>query len=130
MSAVLGLWACGGERSVEAFCQSVEEADTVENQLGDVDPNDVEGTREAFSQSREEFAAISDSAPEEVQADVEKFESAFDELVDAHEDVDSPEQLQQELASSQERFAGSGEASMRLDAYTDENCEEGAGEGE
>jgi 5'-deoxynucleotidase YfbR-like HD superfamily hydrolase len=129
-SAALALSACGEDRSVEAYCQSVEEAEAIENQVSDLDPNDVEGAREAFSQARDEIGAISESAPEEIRADVEEFESAFDELADALEDVDSPEALGQELADFQERFAGAGEASMRIAAFTDENCEEGAGEGE
>jgi hypothetical protein len=28
-----------------AYCQSAEEAETIENQVDDLDPNDVEGTR-------------------------------------------------------------------------------------
>jgi hypothetical protein len=86
--AALGLAACGGDRSVQAYCESVEEAD-------------------------------------EIQADVEDYEAAFDDLADALQDVDSPEALEQELAGFQERFAGTGEASMRIAAFTDENCEEG-----
>lgn len=122
--AALALSACGGDRSVEAYCQSIEEAETIENQFEDLDPNDVEGTGEAFSQARDEVGAISESAPEEIRADVEDYEAAFDELADALEDVDSPEALGQELAAFRERFAGAGEASMRIAAFTDENCEE------
>jgi hypothetical protein len=122
---VLALSACGGsERSVAAYCESVEEADAIENQVEGLDPGDVEGAREAFSQARDEVGAISESAPEEIQGDVEEFQAAFDELADALQDVDSPEQLAQELAGFQERFAGSREASMRIAAFTDENCEE------
>lgn len=125
-AGALALGACGGEeRSTEAFCERVDEAEAVGERFADLDPSDLEGTQEAYQEASEEFGRISEVAPEEIRSDVERLDEALEEIADAAGEADSPEQLREELSAVQERFAGVQEANERVTRFEQENCRDG-----
>ena len=129
-AGALALGACGGEeRSAEAFCERVAEAEAVGDRFQNLDPSDLERTQEALAEASEEIGRVSEVAPEEIQGDVEQVDEAFGEIADLAGEADSPEQFQERLVESQEQFAGVTEANERLTTFQEENCE-GGSEGE
>ena len=126
-AGALALGACGSERSAEAFCERVEEARSVSEEFSNLNPQDLEGTQEAFNSVAEQFERISEVAPEEIQGDVEQINQVFDDIAQTAGEADSPEALERELQGLAERIGNTQQANQRVTEFQQRNCENGGG---
>lgn len=98
--------ACGGDDDASAgdFCDLSREFD---EKFDTAEPTDAEAT--------EALERLADAAPEEIEDDVRLIVDALDAVAEAGTDPEA-------LAALEEEFAGTEEASSRVETYLDEEC--------
>lgn len=123
----LSLAACGGgDPSADAYCDQVAEAEEsgVENALSEVEPDDLEGAREAIGEVRMQVDSLREVAPGEIQADVDAVAEGFRRIETEFSEARSPEELEERFVEVQQELAGIAEPIDQLDQFEDANCDD------
>jgi hypothetical protein len=108
-----------GDSNNSEWCQLARGVESESDLLDDVDFTDPEAIEDAFQQVIDSLEDAADSAPEEIEADVELTLDGFNELFDALQAVDFDFlEIDQSFAENPEVEA----ASDRIEAYNEREC--------
>lgn len=137
VAALLGVTACGEQRSTEAFCDTIEEhAQAIDEEFGDQE-NPNEFISEALDAVEEMMDDAADVAPEEIQESTEEMADAIAELQASDVDLElltdpaalmelseeEAAEMEEEFQELEERFADVDEHGDAVGNYIDENCD-------
>jgi hypothetical protein len=110
----------GGDSDSE-WCQLARDVQAQDDLFSDVDFTDPEAMRTAFENATEVLEDAADSAPEEIQDDVNTSLDAFRQYIEVLEEANF-DITQIDTASFDEIGADAEEAGARIDAYNERVC--------
>ena len=120
--AGLALTACGGSSGssssdVTAFCDKVNELNTLGDPFANVQPGDVQGAKDALDKLNSEVGSIADVAPDEIKADVEKMQTTLNDFAAKIKGASTPQQLVQAAQAFQGEAASLQQTAAKVKTF-------------
>ena len=124
-AAVIALAGCGGDGDVEAFCDQADEAQALGADLAaPLQGGDLDSAKQAIDDATAKLDEVADAAPDEISDDIATVNDYVNNLNDAVQDANSPEDLLQLTQDLQADAAEVTEAGNNVETYITENCDE------
>ena len=124
-AAVIALAGCGGDGDVEAFCDQANEAQALGADLAaPLQSGDLDSAKQAIDEATTKLDEVADAAPDEISDDIATVNDYVNNLNDAVQDANSPEDLLKLSQDLQADAAEVTEAGNNVETYISENCDE------
>jgi hypothetical protein len=108
--------------SVSAFCDKVQELQSLGSTFQNLGSSDLSGAQDAFSAADQKISEIDDVAPAQVKSDVDKVKAIFDELNSAVQGASNPADLQKNLTPLVTKVQDLQSSVNSLKSFGQKNC--------